>query len=70
MAPMADGVTPMDVVGEVHCSLASGSSNFELDALVVRQFEILAGNPFTARNNIGVRPSLRQIVIGGNDVIH
>ena len=68
MARQADGVTPMDVV---HCSLTRGNSTFELDALVVRQLDvdILAGNPFMTRSDIGVRPALRQVVIGGNDVI-
>ena len=72
MARQADGVTPMDVVGEVHCTLTRGQQAFELDALVVRQLDvdILAGNPFLARNDIGIRPARRQIVIGGSDVIH
>ena len=48
MARQADGITPMDVIGEVHCSLTRGQSTFELDALVVRQLDvdILADNPF------------------------
>ena len=72
MARQADGVTPMDVVGEVHCTLTRGQRAFELDALVVCQLnvDILAGNPFLARNDIGIRPARRQIVIGGSDVIH
>ena len=72
MARQADGVTPMEVVGEVHCSLIRGSSTFELDALVVRKLdvEILAGNPFLATNDIAIRPAKREIVIGGTDVVH
>ena len=72
MARQADGVTPMDVVGEVHCSLARGSSTFELDALVVRQLDvdILAGNPFLSKNDIAIRPAKRKILIGGTDVVH
>lgn len=72
MARQADGVTPMDVVGEVHCTLTRGQQAFKLDALVVRQLDVdfLAGNPFLARNDIGIRPARRQIVIGGSDVIH
>ena len=59
----------MDVIGEVHCSLTRGQWTFELDALVVRQLDvdILAGNPFMVRNDIGVRPAKRQIVIGDTD---
>ena len=71
MARQADGVTPMDVVGEVHCSLIRGSSTFGLDALVVRQLDvdILAGNPFLAKNDIAIRPTKREILIGGTDVV-
>ena len=71
MARQADGVTPMDVIGEVHCSLTRGHKTFELDALVVRQLDvdILAGNPFMVRNDIGVRPAKRQIEIGGTEII-
>ena len=72
MARQADGVTPMEVVGEVHCSLIRGSYTFDLDALVVRKLdvEILAGNPFLATNDIAIRPAKREIVIGGSDVVH
>ena len=72
MARQADGVTPMDVIGEVHCSLTRGQWTFELDALVVRQLDvnILAGNPFMVRNDIGVRPAKRQIEIGGTEIIN
>ena len=34
MAWQANGVTPMDVIGKVHCSLPNGKWTFELDALV------------------------------------
>ena len=71
MARQADGVTPMDVIGEVHCSLTCGQWTFELDDLVVRQLDvdILANNPFMARNDNGVRPAKRQIEIGGTKII-
>ena len=72
MARQADGITPMDVISEVHCSLTRGQSTFELDVLVVRQLDvdILAGNSFMVHNDIGVRPAKRQIVIGGSEVVH
>ena len=72
MARQADGVTPMDVTGEVHCTLTRGDKSFALDALVVRQLDvdILAGNPFMVHNDIAVRPAHRKIIIGGSDVVH
>ena len=71
MARQPDGVTPMDVISEVHCSLTRGQWTFELDALVVRQLDvdILASNPFMVRNDIGVCPAKRQIEIGGSKII-
>ena len=70
MTRQADGVTPMDVVGEVHC-LICGSYTFHLDALVRKlDVEILAGNPFVAANDIAIRPAKREIVVGGTDVVH
>ena len=71
MAHQADGVTPMDVIGEVHCSLTRGQWTFELHALVVRQLDvnIQAGNPFMVRNDSGVCPAKRQIEIGGSEII-
>ena len=68
----ADGLSSMDMVGEVHCSLIRGSSTFELDALVVRQLDvdILTGNPFLAKIDIAIRPAKREILIGGTDVVH
>lgn len=61
----------MDVIGEVHCYLARGEWTFELDALVVRQLDvdILAGNPFMVRNDIGVCLAKRQIEICGTEII-
>ena len=71
MARQADGVTPMDVIGEVHCSLTRGQWTFELDALVVHQLDvdILAGKPFMVRNDIGVCPAKCQIEIGHTEII-
>ena len=48
VARQADNVTPLDVIGEVHCSVTRDHLSFQLDALVVKQLEvdILAGNPF------------------------
>ena len=58
IARQADGVTPLDVIGEVHCNVNRGHVSFQLDALVVKQLDVdvLAGNPFLVRNDIAVRP--------------
>ena len=71
MARQADGVTPRDVIGEVHCSLTRGQWTFDLDAVAVRQLDvdILASNPFMTRNDVGVRPAKRHIEIGGTEII-
>ena len=68
LARQADGVTTMDVIGKIHSSLTRGQRKFELYALVIRQLDedILVGNPFMVRNDIGVRPAKRQTAIGDN----
>ena len=68
MARQADGVTPMDVTGEVHCSLTRGQWTFKLHALVVHQLD--ADIPFMVRNDISVCPAQRQIEIGGTGIIN
>ncbi len=72
MARQADVVTPLDVVGEVHCKVTRHHNTFQLDALVVRQLDVdvLAGNPFLATNDIATQPAKRQIVINSSDIIH
>ncbi len=70
-ARQADGVTPLDVIGETHCTLTRGSHTFQLDALVVKDLDVdvIAGIPFMSVNDIATRPAKRQIVLGGSEVI-
>lgn len=65
VARQADGVSTLDVVGEVSISLSRGDHHFKLEALIVKQLEddVLAGNPFLVANEIAVRPAKHQIVI-------
>ena len=67
----ADGYTPLDVVGEISCTLHHGDSNFCLDALVVRKLDVdvLAGNPFLTVNDIATHPAKRQVIVGGKDIV-
>ena len=70
-ARQADGHTPLDVVGEIICTLHRGDSNFSLDALVVRKLDVdvLAGNPFLTVNDIATRPAKRQVIVGGKNIV-
>ncbi len=72
VAHQADGVTPLKVVGEVHCTLSRDSHSFQLDGLVVEQLDVdvLAGNPFLDLNDVAVRVAKKQIVINGHDVLY
>lgn len=67
----ADGVSPLEVVGEVHCTLQREGHSFQLDGLVIKclDVDILAGNPFLKRNDIAIRPAKSQIVIGGSEIV-
>jgi hypothetical protein len=71
-ARQADGVTPLDVVGEVRCTFTRDGHSFSLDALAVNQLDVdvLAGNPFMAQNDIATRPAEGYVVIAGKEVIH
>ena len=71
LARQADGVTPLHVVGEVHCQLTRSADTFQLDALVVDKLDvdILAGNPFHVTNDIATRPARHQVVIGGSKIV-
>ena len=72
IARQADGITPLDVTGEVHCTVIRGPYQFRLDALVVKQLDVdvLAGNPFHVTNDIATRPAKSQIVISGKEIVH
>ena len=72
IARQADGVTPLDVIGEIHCNVTRGSLSFQLNALVVKQLDVdvLAGDSFLVHNDVAVRPSKKQIIIGGADIIY
>lgn len=71
-ARQADGVTPLEVVGEVHCNFTREHHTFQLDALVVQDLDvdILAGTPFMSANDIATRPAKKQIVINGTEIVH
>ena len=71
-ALQADGVTPLDSIGEVHITLCHDKQVLHLDALVVNDLDvdILAGMPFMKRNDVGIRPSKNQVTIGDSVVIH
>ena len=49
-ARQADSVTPLDVIGEIHSIVTTGSLSFQFGALLVRQLDvdILTENPFLA----------------------
>ena len=68
----ADGSTPLVVTGEVHITRLWNSHSLVLEALVVDgvEAEVLAGTPFMAMNNIGVRPTMSKITIGDDTIMY
>ena len=72
LAKQADGETPLDVVGEVHCQFTRGHRSFKFDALVVKKLDvnILAGTPFLSLHDIYARPSLKQVIIDGSETVN
>lgn len=68
-AVQADTNSKLDIVGEVkNATVRRGVRVFKLDALVTKQDvgDIIAGEPFLEQNDIDVRSSKKQIIIGGN----
>ena len=71
-ATQADQTTALNVVGEIsEVDIKKGSHTFKLDALVIRDDigDTIAGEPFLERNDIGIRPAKRQIIVKGREVI-
>ncbi len=70
-ALQADGVTPLEVVGETKIFLTRNEVSLQLEALIVADLDvdILAGTPFMMANDIAVRPARYEITIKGSDII-
>ena len=68
---MADGVSPLDVIGETEVTLFRKNKPYKLSAIVCRDTdtEILAGMPFMKQNDIAIRPFSDEIIIGGTEFI-
>lgn len=71
-ANMADGVSPMEVSGEVHftavrrCPVTKKMHTFQFDGLVVKDLNcaILGGMPFMDKNDIYLRPKVNSVYLG------
>ena len=70
-AHQADGVSPLNVVGEISLTFTRESRPLVFEGLVVLDLdvEVLAGTPFMERNDVAVRPAKRQVFIGDDIVI-
>lgn len=71
-AVQADAKSPLNIVGEVNNVVVTrGSHSFILDALVTeRDFgDVIGGEPFLEKNDIALRPSKKQIIIRGKDIV-
>ncbi|MCG8047829.1 MAG: retropepsin-like domain-containing protein, partial [Candidatus Thiodiazotropha endolucinida] len=70
-ALQADGVTPLSIAGETHIVLSRNNVDLKLEALVVNDLDIdiLAGIPFMTTNDISLRPSKQQIIIGDSQIV-
>ena len=71
-ANMADGVSPMEVAGEVHftatrkCPTTRKIHSFQFDGLVVKDLNcgILGGMPYMHQNDIYLRPNVNSVYVG------
>ena len=71
-ALQADGVTPLQIIGETHIDLSRNNNVLHLEALVVNDLDVdvLAGIPFLAFNDISLRPAKHMIMINDSDTIY
>ena len=71
VAFQADGITPLNVIGETHVMLTRNDLSFQFSGLIVNDLDvdILAGVPFMEDNDISVRPKLKQIMVGDSEKI-
>ena len=70
LAHQADGLSPLKVIGEIRVSFMCGNHKLHFEGLVVENLDVdvLAGMPFMEVNDIAIRPSKREICIGGSSV--
>ena len=71
-AVQADSTSRLNVVGEVkNVKIRRGAHVFTLDALVTKDDvgDIIAGEPFLEINDIALRPSKKQIIIKGQEIV-
>ena len=66
VATQADGVTDMDIVGEVHITFQLDNIKLYFDGLVTKDLsdDVLAGVPFMETNDCYARPSKRLVFLG------
>lgn len=71
-ANQADGKTSLDSIGEIDITITHGSHTLHLNALVIRNLasDVIAGEPFLEKNDVGVRSAKKQIIIKGRDVVY
>ena len=71
-AAQAVGKTMLKTVGETqHVQLTRGAHNVNVDALIIRDLgsDIIVGEPFLKKHDIGVRSVRKQIISKGRDII-
>ena len=71
-AVQADVSTPLKIIGEIrNISIIRGPHTFVFDALVTENDfgDMIAGEPFLEKNDVAIRPSKKQIIVKGKDVI-
>ena len=69
-AHQADGSSPLKVIGETKLCFSRDSHTFFFEGLVIEKLNVVpAGIPFMVANDIAVRPSKHQVLIG-NDIVY
>ena len=69
-ALQADGQSPLVVKGETRIVLTRDNHTFKFEGLVVENMDIdmLVGVPFMSMNDIAVRPTKKQVILGDDSI--
>ena len=68
-ATQADGISEMDIAGEVHLVFMLGDTKLYFDGLVTKDLsdDVLAGVPFMHTNDVYARPSRQVVCVGDRE---
>ena len=71
IALQADSKTPLEIIGETHFGVTRDNVTLHIEALVVKDLDVefLGGISFISNNDISIRPTKHEIMVGDSNTI-